>query len=233
MFGSLGGWNGSPSNLDYDLVGYEREREFAKPRGPSYLIGLSIGQGPQPTGMAILERTKAQREGARARYVCCYLERIPPHTTYPVLVERLEKILARPPLSRSPLLVEAGTSVHTVVRYLRQNRLNARIHPFEVMASGKPSKFDGVQKVSKGDLIETARQVIQDGRLAFDKMSARSTTPRPHIILQALSSYSFNRTAAANEAFASRDGEYDDLVLAVALACWFGERRQREFAMIF
>src|SRR5271168_4634849 len=119
MFGSLGGWNGSPSNLDYDLVGYELEREFAKPRGPSYLIGMSIGQGPQPTGMAILERTKSRREGERARNVCCYLERVPSPTTYPAQVKRLEKILARPPLSGSPLLVEAGTSVHTVVRYLR------------------------------------------------------------------------------------------------------------------
>src|SRR5271163_4777591 len=122
MFGSFGGWNGSPSNLDYDLVRYEHEREFAKPRGPSYLIGLSIGQGPQPTGMAILERTKARREGARATYVCCFLERMPAHTTYLALLKRLEKILARPPLSGSPLLVEAGTSVHTVVTYLRQNR---------------------------------------------------------------------------------------------------------------
>jgi hypothetical protein len=34
-----------------------------------------------------------------------------------------------------------------------------------------------------------------------------------------------------NEAFASRDGEYDDMVLAVALACWYGESSLRTFEM--
>jgi hypothetical protein len=51
-----------------------------------------------------------------------------------------------------------------------------------------------------------------------------ATTPPVQTIYQAMLSYPYNKTPPANEAFASRDGEYDDLVLPVALACWFAER---------
>jgi hypothetical protein len=51
-----------------------------------------------------------------------------------------------------------------------------------------------------------------------------ATTPSVRTVYQALLTYPFERAPAANETFASRDGEYDDLVLAVTLACWFGER---------
>jgi hypothetical protein len=56
-----------------------------------------------------------------------------------------------------------------------------------------------------------------------------ATTPPVRTVYQALLTYPFERAPAANEAFAARDGDYDDLVLAVALACRYGERCQRTF----
>jgi hypothetical protein len=70
--------------------------------------------------------------------------------------------------------------------------------------------------------------------MAFDDRmppEVRTTTPSVRTVYQALLQYTFNKAPAANEAFASRDGDYDDLVLAVTLACWFGERCQRTFNM--
>ena len=41
-------------------------------------------------------------------------------------------------------------------------------------------------------------------------------------------------TAAANETFGAwREGEHDDLVLAVALACWAGEHVKRPFFRVY
>jgi hypothetical protein len=53
------------------------------------------------------------------------------------------------------------------------------------------------------------------------EVMARLLPSRP--IYHALSAYPYNKTPAANDAFASREGADDDLILATALACWFGE----------
>ena len=58
------------------------------------------------------------------------------------------------------------------------------------------------------------------------------TTPSAQTIYQALLTYPYNKTPAANDAFAFRDGAVVDLILAVALACWFGERCRRELWML-
>jgi hypothetical protein len=57
----------------------------------------------------------------------------------------------------------------------------------------------------------------------------QATTPPVATVYHALRAYRYPQASAANDAFASREGEHEDLVWAVALACWFGERCQREF----
>jgi hypothetical protein len=58
-----------------------------------------------------------------------------------------------------------------------------------------------------------------------------ATTPSAQTIYQALLTYPYNKTPAPNDAFASREGADDDLILAIALACWFGERCRQMFWM--
>ena len=53
--------------------------------------------------------------------------------------------------------------------------------------------------------------------------------PSAQTIYQALLAYPFNKTPAANHAFASREGADDDLILAVGLACWYGEHCRKGF----
>ena len=68
--------------------------------------------------------------------------------------------------------------------------------------------------------------------MTFDEqmpLAVMASTPSVRTVYQALLTYPFDRAPVANEAFAAREGEYDDLVLAVALACWFGEHCRRTF----
>jgi hypothetical protein len=79
----------------------------------------------------------------------------------------------------------------------------------------------------------TTRQVLQEERLVFDDRippKVMATTPSAQTIYHALLTYPYNKTPAANDAFASREGADDDLILAVALACWFGECCRRSSA---
>ena len=68
--------------------------------------------------------------------------------------------------------------------------------------------------------------MVFDDRMPPEVMA---TTPSAQTIYHALLTYPYNKAPAANDAFASRDGGDDDLVLAVALACWFAEHCRREF----
>jgi hypothetical protein len=205
-------------------------------QAPVFLVGLSVGQGGQPTGVAVLERRKP-RSGVPATYTCRHLRRwVSPATAYPVLATELERMLGDRRLTGSYLIVEAGPSSKAVLRILRQHQLPAKLQGVEVKTSAEDRKADGLWKVGKSTLIEAARQVIQERRLVFDDqmpVKVLATTPPAQTIYHALATYPYNQSVMANEAFASREGEYDDLVLAVALACWYGENCQRNLAILW
>jgi hypothetical protein len=192
-----------------------------------FLVGLSVGQGAQPTGVAVLERLSPARPGGGRSYVCRYLCRwLPSATTYPALISNLSNMLIDTPLAGEDLVVEAGPGIKAVAAFLRKNHLPARIRPVEIRASAEDSHVDGLWRVAKASLIETTRQVLQEDRLVFDDQmppEVMATTPSVQTIYQALLMYPDNKTPAANDAFSSREGADDDLVLAVALACWFGQ----------
>lgn len=217
------------------LRGWEMEmlqrkaEEQPESRPAVYLIGVSVGQGSQPTGIAVL--LKSGGSNGSFHYGCRYLcRRLPPQTEYPALLTHMQVMLGRPELTDAHLVVEAGGSVQATVHYLRKHRLSGNIHAVEVKASGGASFTEGVWRLGKGTLIDTTRQAQQEGRLVFDNQmpaAIRATTPPVATVYHALANYSFAQAPAANDALAAREGEYDDLVWAVALACWFGERCQR------
>jgi hypothetical protein len=218
----------------FDLALRQSPARRSAPDASCYLVGLSVSQGA-PTGIAVLEKFKSPDQRGRrsvATYACRYLRRwLPPATAYPILVSELAAMLTGP-LVDCNLVVEAGTSIKPVVAMLRKYRLPAMIRPVEVKSSAEDAYVGDAWKVGKGSLIETTRQVLQEDRMTFDERMPRevmATTPPVRTVYQALLTYPFERAPAANEAFASRAGDYDDLVLAVALACWYGERCQRTF----
>jgi hypothetical protein len=159
---------------------------------------------------------------------------LPPQTAYPVLLSELAVILSGP-LANSELIVEAGASIKPVVAMLHKQRLPAFIRPVEVKGNAEDAYAGHVWKVGKGSLIETTRQVLQEERMSFDEQmpaEVMATTPSVRTVYQALLTYPFERAPAANEAFAAREGEYDDLVVAVSLACWFGEHCRRKLCLL-
>jgi hypothetical protein len=215
------------SSFDRELHRPQPYRSSNAAAEREFLIGLSVGQGLQPTGVAVLERLMPEPPRAGRRYACRYLRRwLPPATAYPTLVSSLKAMLSDTPLKDSTLVVEAGPGIKAVAAFLRKHRLPARIQPVEVKVGAEDGYFEGTWRVAKAVVIETTRQVLQEDRLVFDDRmppEVMATTPSAQTIYHALSAYPYNKTPAANEAFASREGAEDDLILAVAVACWFGE----------
>jgi hypothetical protein len=216
------------SSFDQEL----RLRQLAQePPRRKFLVSLSVGQGLQHSGVAVLELLRPP--GGRKTYACRHLRRLPsPATTYPVLIAHLRNMLSSSLLIGSSLVVEAGASIRATAKLLQKARLRAPIQPVEVTAGVDGGYVDGVWKVAKATAIETTRQILQEDRLVFDDQMPQEvavTTPSAQTIYQSLLMYPFNKTSAANDAFASREGVDDDLILAVALACWYAEHCRREF----
>src|SRR5262249_34240813 len=150
------------------------------------------------------------------------------------LVSDLTDMLNGTPLSGGDWGVEAGPSIKAGRSLLRENRLPPRIRPCSAKGSAAGGYAGGLGGLTKASATGTARQILQEDRFVFDDRmapEALATTPSAQTIYQALLTYPYNKTPDANDAFASREGAYDDLILAVALACWFGEHCRREFSI--
>jgi hypothetical protein len=79
---------------------------------------------------------------------------------------------------------------------------------------------DGSHHVPKKELV-TCLQVVMQGR----RLQIARGLPDAAALVRELQQFQVKITAAANEAFGVwRDGRHDDLVQAVALACWWAER---------
>ncbi len=71
----------------------------------------------------------------------------------------------------------------------------------------------------KRDLVSVLQVLLHSGRL---KVAAR--LPEAELLRSELVNFRVKITPAANESFGAwREGEHDDTVLAVGLACWAGE----------
>ena len=78
----------------------------------------------------------------------------------------------------------------------------------------------GEFRVPKKELVGVLQVLLQTRRLRISQ-----ALPEAAILAKELETFQVKLTAAANEAFGAwREGQHDDLVLAVALAAWAGER---------
>ena len=72
----------------------------------------------------------------------------------------------------------------------------------------------------KKELVASLQVLLQTRRLKVAK-----TLPEAATLVRELETFRVKVTEAANETFGAwREGQHDDLVLAVALAAWMGER---------
>ena len=82
-------------------------------------------------------------------------------------------------------------------------------------------------RVPKRELVGTMQTLMQSERL---KVASR--LPEAETLLQELHTFPVRVTESANEG-TGREGDHDDMVLAVAFACWAGENITRRYIKFF
>ena len=191
-----------------------------------YTIGLDLGMGAEPTALAVLERRRGQPDDPpdlrRPVYSLRHLHRYPPGTGYPAIIAAVGDLLRAPPLPGAWLLTNYTCVGRTVLRLLCQG-LRGVSHTFSAVVltggQGVVNPAAGELHVAKTELIGMAQMLLQTRRL----LVAREL-PHADLLVRELKNYRPKTIPGPTESIAWRDGAYDDLILATALAALGGER---------
>lgn len=178
----------------------------------SFFLGLDLGQAQDYTALAVLEKQEKE-------YHVRHLERPKLGTPYPVIVERVRNLMHSDPLRGRAILVVDATGVGApIVDMFRKTGL--RPVAITITGGNSVSKDGDGYHVPKRDLVTTLQVLFQSGRL---KVAAE--LPEARVLVEELLNFKvkINPKTAHDSYEAWREGIHDDLVLAVALACWYAE----------
>jgi hypothetical protein len=200
----------------------------------NYFAGLDLGQTMDYTALAIVRREDVREADRRiakdhrgrtvSEFAVVHLERFPLGTPYPMIVGSVKDILGRPELGESVRLAVDGTGVgRPVVDMLLDAQFRATVTPITITAGAGDYRRDRWHRthgpwaywVAKVHLVGAVQATLTTGRL---KIAER--LPFAELLRRELIDFRMKVTPAANEVFEARQGQHDDLVLAVAVALW-------------
>ena len=194
-----------------------------------YFVGVDFGQTRDFTAIAVLERSETtgawdpvmfawkKEVSLRLRY----LERIALGTPYPEVVDRVVQVTQWPELAGRCRLAVDGTGVgRPVVDLLRRARPGCELMPVNITSGLKQTEECGYYGVPKRDLILGLQVLLQRGVLRI----AAGLEHGPDLVKE-MAAMQVKITLTGHEQYGCwREGTHDDLVFAVALACWNAQR---------
>lgn len=196
---------------------------------PRPFVGLDLGQAHDYATLAILRAAihPADDFGTTPpAYDVPHLQRFPLGLPYPKLVEQVVALMAVPALAGAVLVVDR-TGVGRPVVDMLADRLRTvpgcRMLAVTITSGQSARRADpGGIRVPKKELVDALQALVSGRRLRV----ARSLPAAAALVCE-LESFRVRLTKGGREKFgAEREGQHDDLVLAVALAAWAAEQCQ-------
>jgi hypothetical protein len=192
-----------------------------------FYIGVDLGQKHDHTAVAIVERPERVSENQQRIYNALAplpwelrvrrVQRVMLGTPYPRVVEMIREITRERLIKGDCAVVVDGTGVGApVIDMLRAADLGCEITAVTITGGERQSgKGSSWVSVPKKDLISAVQLALEKGELRIARrMGDVMTLVRELVDVQ----ISGTRIGAA------RAGEHDDLVIALALACWRARR---------
>lgn len=196
---------------------------------PEYFLGLDLGQTTDPSALIGLEKVWRPKDSAipngeqESHYTLRGCKRWPLGTKYTAIVADVISAVAKEPLAGCTLGID-GTGVgRPVVDLFTDAKPDATLQPVLITSGHKVNRDGGYWHIPKRELVAAIQCVLQSGRLAIPKNLGESST-----LVEELKNFRAKITTNNNEQFEGdwRAGQHDDLVLALAIAIWLGERQK-------
>jgi hypothetical protein len=200
-------------------------------------VGLDLGALVDYTAAAVIERTISigskgwpERNSfgiVRSVFTCTAIRRYELGTPYSRIVDHIATQLKRSELQPRPRLVLDSSGVGAGVLEMFESALSAsevEVHAITITA-GRGSSVTGRRRyhVSKLELVGAIRESLEAGRLRVPRDLEHANT-----LARELQEFRVKVTAAATETFSAREGQHDDLVLALSLPVWLASQRIME-----
>jgi hypothetical protein len=195
------------------------------------LVGLDLGQRRDHSAIAVVERERVGWQYSGPRTLCVrYLQRIPLGTSYTKVVQRVGEVVWNPLLrGRSRVVVDATGVGGPVVDLLKAGRLDCPLTAVMITSGDRAHNTGDRWHVPKRDLMTNLLVLLEARELKIPKGLADAGA-----LVRELEQIEMRQAGPGKvQMGAEGPGEHDDLVIAVALACWraglkeigFGTRR--------
>ncbi len=194
-----------------------------------FVIGVDLGQKQDYTAVAVVEKIEPSEAGDAGKPLLHlrHLERYPLGTPYGDQMDRVATLvgevkrrndLDHPP---QPELVVDATGVGVgVVEMLKERGLKYR--SVSITGGTSENHSSGAYHVPKRNLVSRAVAPFEGKRLKI----ARGMRLVPELVRELENFKVKVNVRTAHDSYeAWRESDHDDLVLALALACWWAERR--------
>jgi phage FluMu gp28-like protein len=179
-----------------------------------YTVGVDLGQVADFTAVAVLE------EGLSRHYALRHLVRLR-NRPYPEIVNGIRLLVRR--LPGTPALAVDATGVgRPVIDMMREARIDADLYPVTITGGDTVTRDGFEYRVPKRDLCSCVAVLLQTGRLKIAK-----DLPHAATLERELTRFRVKISPDGHDSYAAwREADHDDLVLAVAVACWMNEHGQ-------
>lgn len=195
----------------------------------AYFVGLDLGQAQDYSALAVVEQSD---KGTQKGYAVRHLQRWQLGTGYPKIVaETIQLIRKLPQQVGVHLCVDAtgvGRAVMDLLRMAKTpegdpfSQSGVKIIPITITAGFAVSKVADGWHVAKKDLVGVMQVLLGTRRFQI-----ASSLDNAKTLAKELSAFRVKvNTVTGNETFeAWRERDHDDLVLAVALPCWYAMKK--------
>ena len=212
-------------------------------RTAAYFIGLDLGKRQDYTALTVLgEREERERyrrsfedrsqtetalRWAFSEHWLQHLKRWPLGTKYATIAADVAELTRRPPFRRTEttLVVDRGGVGEAVFEEIEDHAGGGPADLVGVTITGGKSVTSagpGHYRVPKPDLVAALQVAVQNGEI-----KAASELELWPTLRGEMESFTAEITQTGHETFEARQGEHDDLVLALALPVWFSEWKRR------
>jgi hypothetical protein len=183
-----------------------------------WFCGLDLGQAGDFTALAVLEGPPRSTPAPRT-YRVRALERWPLGTRYTEIATAVAERLAAAPLHpHARLILDQTGCGRPVFDLFAERRVAAQLVGVTITGGSDVLEVQYNEfRVPKSDLIGQVQVLLQNGQLQIAQGLREAAT-----LQKELAGYQRRVTLAAHEQFGAwREGQHDDLLLALALACWY------------
>lgn len=202
----------------------------------SFTVGLDIGQTNDPTALAAVEDIG----GEPTEYHLRHVERFELGTPYPTIAERVAALMKKDELKElkvqhgkwgrgKPIMPDLVVDATGVGRPIVEMLEEEGLRPYSIWITGgdNVSKEGREYRVPKRELASTVQALLQSGRLKFAE-----DLPFRDVLTDELQKFRAKINIDTGEASFEhwRERDTDDIVLALACACWYEERIRTDWS---